>query len=114
MMRIILGVVVFASALFAVGSAAGGPANANVTSYTATCPGFGTSDSVRIERSLDASLHSGAGVAFHVVGTNQIALFGGNPGLERRADEEGITCTVTAINGEAVDPFPALVIFVQP
>jgi hypothetical protein len=111
MRRVILGVV-FTTALIAVGSAAGGPANANVTSYTASCPGFGTADSVRLERSLEASPTAGAGVAFHVVGSNQIVLFAGPPGLEARAGEEGTVCTISAINGEAVDPFPALVIFV--
>jgi hypothetical protein len=85
--------------------------NANVTSYTATCTGFAEeATSVRIERSLTASLNSRAGVAFHVVGTNQIVLFAGTPGLEAKAEAAGTICTITAINDESVEPFLAPIV----
>jgi hypothetical protein len=96
--------------LVGAGSAMAGPGNANVTSYTATCTGLGTATSVRIERSLEASPNAGAGVAFHVVETNQVVLFAGPPGLEAKALEAGTICTITAINGEAVEPFLAPIV----
>ena len=92
------------------GSATAGIDNANVTSYTATCTGLGTATSVRIERSLTASPNSGAGLAFHVVGTNQVVLFAGTPGLVAKAEEAGTICTVTAVNGESVEPFLAPIV----
>ena len=64
--------VVTAFKLIATGSAVAGIDNANVTSYTAPCTGLGTATSVPIERSLAPSPNSRAGVAFHVVGTNQV------------------------------------------
>jgi hypothetical protein len=103
--------VITAGVLVWAGSAMAGIDNANVTSYTATCTGLGTADSVRIERSLTASLNSRAGVAFHVVGTNQVVLFADTPGLIAQAEEAGTICTVTAVNGEPVlAPFPALIV----
>ena len=96
--------------LVCTGSALAGIDNANVTSYEATCDGIGTATSVRIERSLTASLNSRAGVAFHIVGTNQVVLFAGTPGLEAKAEEAGTICTVTAINGESVEPFLAPIV----
>jgi len=102
----VLAVGVFAWA----GSATAGIDNANVTSYTATCTGLGTATSVRIERSLTASPNSRAGVAFHVVDTNQVVLFADTPGLVAKAEEAGTFCTVTAVNGESVAPFPAPIV----
>ena len=73
MKRVILGVVfatsvVFATALVAVGAAAGGPANANITTYKAICVGsHDGAEAVRVELSLDASPNSRAGVALHIV-----------------------------------------------
>jgi hypothetical protein len=99
-----------AAMLVSAGSAMAGIDNANVTSYTATCTGLGTATSVRIERSLTASLNSGAGLAFHIVGTNQIVLFADTPGLVAKAERAGTICTVTAVNGESVEPFPAPIV----
>jgi hypothetical protein len=99
-----------AGVLVCSGSAMAGIDNANVTSYEATCEGLGTATSVRIERSLTASLNSRAGVAFHIVGTNQVVLFADTPGLVAKAEEAGTICTVTAVNGETVEPFPALIV----
>jgi hypothetical protein len=99
-----------AAVLVSAGSAMAGIDNANVTSYTATCTGLGTATSVRIERSLEASPTAGAGVAFHVVETNQVVLFAGTPGLEAKAAEAGTICTVTAINGVSVVPFLAPIV----
>lgn len=112
-MKMFLGAVV-AVALVAVGSAAAAPNpdNPNVTSYTATCTGFeDEATSVRIERSLTASPNSRAGVAFHVVGTNQVVLFADTPGLIAKAVEAGTSCRVTAVNDVPVEPpFPALIV----
>jgi hypothetical protein len=89
------------------------PVNANVTTYTATCAGLpGLADATRVELSLDASPNSGAGVAFHVLGTTQIVLLADNPGLTRRAEAAGTSCTVTAINGQAIPPFVAPIVVV--
>ena len=97
--------VIMAGVLVCAGSAMAGIDNANVTSYTATCTGFEEqATSVRIERSLTASLNSRAGVAFHVVGTNQVVLFADTPGLIAKAEKAGTFCTVTAVNGESVEP----------
>jgi hypothetical protein len=99
-----------AGVLVCTSSAIAGIDNANVTSYEATCDGLGTATSVRIERSLTASLNSRAGVAFHIVGTNQVVLFADTPGLVAKAEEAGTICTVTAVNGETVEPFPAPIV----
>jgi hypothetical protein len=100
--------------LTAVGSATAGIDNANVTSYTATCTGLGTATSVRVERSLANSPHARAGVAFHVVGTNQVVLFADTPGLIAKAEAAGTICTVTAVNGEPVEPFLAPIVVLKP
>ena len=104
-----------AIALLAAGSATAGIDNANVTSYTATCVGLGTAPftSVRVEVSLERSPNAGAGVAFHVVGSNQVVLFAGPPGLLARSEEAGTICTVTAINGEPVEEFPAPIVIIK-
>jgi hypothetical protein len=101
-----------AGVLVCAGSALAGIDNANVTSYTATCTGFAEeATSVRIERSLTASLNSRAGVAFHVVGTNQVVLFADTPGLIAKANEAGTSCMVTAVNDVSVEPpFPAPIV----
>ena len=112
MKKVILGVV-FATALVAVGVAAGAPANPNVTTYTATCVGSsGSAEAVRVELSLDASPNSRPGVALHIVGSNQIVLVPDTPGLVARAEKEGTSCTVTHINGVDVPDFTSPVIFV--
>ena len=108
-MKRLLGVI-SAFTLIASASAMAGIDNANVTSYTATCTGLGTATSVRIERSLPASPNSRAGVAFHVVGSNQVVLFADTPGLLAKAEEAGTFCTVTAVNGVSVAPFPAPIV----
>ena len=112
MKRLLL--VLCASALVAAGSATAGPGNANVTSYTATCAGLEEAvTSVRLERSLEQSPKAGAGVAFHVVGANQVVLFAGTPGLLAQAEAAGTICTVTHINGEEVEPFLAPIVIVK-
>lgn len=105
-----------ATAFVAVGSATAAPDNSNVTSYTATCTGLGTATSVRVEVSLvKASPNSSAGaaLAFHVAGTNQVVLFADTHGLVAQAEAAGTFCTVTAINGEPVDPFPAPIVIIE-
>ena len=93
--------------------AVAGPANANVTTYTATCAGLaGSADATRVELSLDASPNSRAGVAFHVVGSTQIVLLADTPGLIRLAEAAGTSCVVTAVNGEPIPPFVAPVVVV--
>jgi hypothetical protein len=112
-MRAVLAVVVFATALLAVGTAAAGPANDNITTYTATCVGTtGSAEAVRVELSLDASPNSRPGVALHIVGSNQIVLVPDTPGLVARAEEEGTSCTVTHIDGVDIPDFTTPVIFV--
>ena len=90
--------------------------NANVTSYTATCVGLGTATSVRVEVSLvkaSPNSRAGAALAFHVVGTNQVVLFADTPGVVAKAEEAGTFCTITAINGEPVEPFFAPIVIIK-
>jgi hypothetical protein len=54
-----------------------------------------------------------AGVAFHIVGSNQVVLFADTPGLVAQAEAAGTICTVTAINGEAVEPFLAPIVILE-
>jgi hypothetical protein len=106
--------IITAVSLVCAGSAVAAPDNANVTSYTATCTGLGTATSVRVERSLTNSPNARAGLAFHVVGTNQVVLFADTPGLIAKAEAAGTICTVTAIDGEPVEPFLAPIVVLKP
>jgi hypothetical protein len=113
-MKALICSLIFGAALLASGSSsAAGPANANVTSYTATCAGLGTATSVRLEPAFENNSTGSAGVAFHVVGTNQIVLFAGPAGLLAQSEAAGTSCIVTAINGEAVEPFFAPIVILN-
>lgn len=116
MKRLLPALALVAAGAVVTSSAMAAPANANVTSYTATCVGLAAeATSVRIERSFESPTpHSRprAALAFHVVGTNQIVLLADTPGLLAQAEAAGTFCTVTEVNDEPVTPFSAPIVIV--
>jgi hypothetical protein len=115
-MKSLLGAIAV-GALVWTSAAMAGPDNANVTSYTATCTGIGTATSVRIERSFESPTPNSrprAGLAFHIVGSNQVVLFADTPGLIAQSEAARTICTVTGINDEPVEPFLAPIVVLPP